>query len=357
MKRYIIAAALAGVALIVLIAKGRATGAAPVAAVEAVPTAVLGPSDVAPVRRTDLVAGVPVSGTLQPAVDIRIASPVPEVVDAVLVKEGQAVRAGQVLARFRTSALAPQALSAEAQRRKAATDYERMQALFREGAVSQSDVENAEVALRAMEANEAQAQKRLDEATVRAPVSGVISERHVESGARVKDGDHLFQLVNTAELEFEATVPSAFAAQVRAGQPVALSVTGFEGAGVSGRVARVNATVDPATRQLKIYVAVPNLDHRLVGGLFASGRVGLRQVRGALAVPQAAVHTDTAGMAYLLVVEQGKIARRDVAVGVADEALDLVEITRGIEGGETVVVGIAAGLAPGQPVTVTVREG
>ncbi len=358
MKRYIIAGALAGVAVIVLIATRRgANGATPVAPVGAAPTAVLGPSDVASARRTDLVAGVPVSGTLQPAVDIRIASPVPEVVDAVLVKEGQAVRAGQVLARFRTSALEPQALSAEAQRRKAATDYERMQALFREGAVSRSDVENAEVALRAMEANAAQAQKRLDEATVRAPVSGVISERHVESGARVKDGDQLFQLVNTAELEFEATVPSAFVAQVRAGQPVALSVTGFEGAGVSGRVARINATVDPATRQLKIYVAVANRDGRLVGGLFASGRVVLRQVHGALAVPQGALHTDTAGVAYVLVVEQGKIVRRDVAVGVADEILNLVEITRGIEVGEPVVVGAAAGLAPGQPVTVTAREG
>jgi RND family efflux transporter MFP subunit len=347
--------------LLVLVAacgtRGRAATPASAAAAETSHAAVLGPNDVAAVRAADLVAGVPVSGTLQPSVDIRIASPIPEVVEAVLVKEGQPVRQGQVLARFRATALEPAALSAEAQRSKAANDYERMQNLLKEGAVSRSDVETAEVALRAAEATEAQARKRLDEATVRAPVSGVISERHVESGDRVKDGDHLFQLVNTADLEFEATVPSEFAPRVRRGAPVTLRVTGAPDAGLGGRIARVNAAVDPATRQLKVYVAVPNRGARLVGGLYASGRVILGQARGALAVPQAGVRTDSAGKSYVLVVEGGRLARRDVTTGLADEQAGLVQITAGLAAGDVVVIGPAEGLQPGQAVRLTAREG
>ncbi len=359
MKRYLIVGALAGVALLALVAvrRGARSEAATRAAADTALVAVLGPNDVAAAARVDLVAGVPVSGTLDPSVDIRIASPIPEVVEAVFVKEGQAVRAGQVLARFRSGALDAAALSAEAQRRKAASDYERMQNLLREGAVAETDLENAEVQLRAAEAAAAQAQKRFDEATVRAPVSGVISERHVEAGDRVKDGDQLFRLVNTAELEFEATVPSEFAAQVRAGQRVALAVTGARDAGLSARVTRLNATVDPATRQLKIYVAVPNRAGRLVGGLFASGRVVLEQVPAALAVPLQAVRADSGGRPYVLIVEQGRLARRDVTTGVADERAGLVEIRSGLSGGETVVVGRAEGLEPGQRVALAGREG
>ena len=357
MKRYMILGALASVLLAgVIIARcGRGAEAADTPA-DSARAAVLGPDDVAPVVRRDLIAGVPVSGTLQPAVEVRIASPIPEVVDEVLVKEGQPVQRGQVLARFRTNVLEPAALSAGAQRRKAQADYERMQNLYKEGAVAEQDVENAEVTLRAAEATEAAAQKRLDESTVRAPIGGVISQRAVDSGDRVKDGDFLFQLVNTSELEFEATVPSEYVGRVRPGAIAMLQVPGVDSA-LSGRVSRVNPTVDEATRQVKVYLTVPNRGGRLVGGLFASGRIVLRAVAGAVAVPSSAVRTGPGGRAYVLIVADGKVARREVTTGAVDELASLVEITAGLQGGETAIIGPASGLEVGEPVTIAGGEG
>jgi RND family efflux transporter MFP subunit len=197
----------------------------------------------------------------------------------------------------------------------------------------------------------------LDDATVRAPVAGVISRREVESGDRVKDGDLLFELVNTTELEFEASVPSEYAGSFGIGAPVALAGQGLPAEGVSGRVARINAAADAATRQVKIYVGVPNRGGRIVAGLFASGRVVQRQVRGALAVPREAIRAEEGGKTYVLIVLDGRIARRDVTVGALDEVAGLAEITAGLAGGETVVVGPAEGLRPEQPVTITGREG
>lgn len=359
MKRYVIVGAVAGVLLVGVLAarRGERAGAATRSSADSSRAAVLGPSDVARVARADLIAGVPVSGALKPSLEVRIASPIPEVVEAVLVKEGQPVREGQVLARFRTSALEPAARSAEAVRRKAAADYDRMQSLFKEGAVSQQDVETAEVTLREAEASEAAAKKRLEETTVRAPINGVISQRAVDSGNRVKDGDLLFQLVNTAELELEATVPSEYIGAVHAGAPVTLVVTGISSGGLGGRVARINATVDEATRQVKVYVTVPNRGGRLVGGLFASGRIVLRQVKDAVAVPQAAVRTDADGKTYVLVVDGGRVARRDVKTGATDEQASLVEIATGLAGSELVIIGPAAGLEPGLVVTIAGGEG
>lgn len=319
------------------------------------PAVVLGPRDVARVTRADLVAGVPVSGTLMPAVDVRITAPISEVLEAVSVKEGQRVARGQVLARFRTDVVRAAALSAEAQREVAAADYARMQNLLTEGAVAERDVEAALVTLRAAEATEALARQRLAEMAVRAPTSGVITERHVQAGDRVQDGDPLFQLANISELEFEATVPSEHVEHVRPGASVALALSGFPA--VSGRVARVNATVDPATRQLRAYVTVPNRDRRLVGGLYASGRVVIAQGRGVLAMPRAALRTDGDGATYALVVEGDTLARRTVTPGLADEVADLIEIRAGLAEGAMVVVGPAEGLGPGQRIELAGREG
>jgi RND family efflux transporter MFP subunit len=359
MKRYLIVGTVVCAILIALVVvrRGERAGAATRANADSGHVVELGVSDVARAARVDLIAGVPVSGTLDPSVVIRIASPIPEIVEAVYVKEGEAVHAGQALARFKTSAVEPAALSAEAQRRLAASDYERMQHLFKEGAVSQRDVENAEVSLRAAESSEALAKKKLTESTVRAPSSGVISQRAVDSGDRVKDGDLLFQLVNTSELEFAATVPSEYVADVHVGAQVVLAVSGATDAGLSGRVSRVNATVDAATRQVKVYVTVSNSNGHLVGGLYASGRIVLREVKGAVAVPQTAIRGDAGGKPYVLVVDGGRIGRRDVATGATDEQASLVEVTSGLEGGEMVILGPASGLEPGQRVAVTGGEG
>jgi RND family efflux transporter MFP subunit len=266
----------------------------------------------------------------------------------VLVREGAAVSKGQVLARFRTVSLEPEAASAEAELVMRAADRERMRNLLAEGAVAERDVESAEAAWRAAQAGRAQAQRRLADATVRAPVAGVIAERSVHSGDRVGDGDPMFRLVNTRELEFEATVPAEHAGAIARGAPVSLLVSGRPVV-IEGRVARVNAAADPATRQIQVYVVVANPTGALVGGVFASGSIVTREAKAALAAPIAAVRT-AGDTTYVLLVENGALARRPVVVGLRDEARDRIEIASGVQEGDQVIVGPIEGLEVGRPV-------
>ncbi len=315
----------------------------------------LAATDIAIATRLDLAAGIPVSGSLEPAIDVRITAPVTEMIDRVLVKEGDAVTRGQVLARFRTASLEPSASSADAELKMRAADRERMQNLLKEGAVSERDVESAEAAWRAAAAQRAQAHNRLADATVRATVAGVIATRYVQGGDRVADGDPLFRLVNTRELEFEATVPSEYVQQIERGAAVELTITGYSAGTVTGRVARINAAADPATRQVKVYVNVGNPGGALVGGLFASGSLVTRQLKDVLGVPTSAIHVDGAKN-WVMHVENGRLARRDVTPGIADESKDRVEITAGLAAGDTVVTGALEGLIPGQPAIVAGQE-
>jgi membrane fusion protein, multidrug efflux system len=309
--------------------------------------------DLATVGRADVETGVPVQGTLKPLADVNIIVPVADVVEQMLVKEGQAVRRGQVLARMRTTSIAPAAAGAEAQRRVAAADLQRMQNLLQVGAVAERDVESAGAQLKAAEAVAAAANKRLEESTVRAPFSGVIAERLLQAGDRAGEGDRLFRIVNTDELEFTASVTTDVLDRLKPGAPVALTVSGTDGRQVAGRISRVNATVDEATRQVKVYVLVPNRDHRLAGDMFASGRIVLQQASAVLAVPASSVKAGPGGAAIAWVVADGKLSQRTLTVGLRDELQDMVEVKSGLSEGDKVVISPVEGMVDGQPVQLS----
>jgi RND family efflux transporter MFP subunit len=319
-------------------------------------TALLAAADIAVAAREDLSAGVPVSGPLAPGWRAHVTAALDDVVLEVLVREGQRVRKGQALARFRMGAVEADAASARAALKSASSDWERQKNLLREGAVSERDVESAEAAYRAAAAQAEQAGRQLQDATVRAPGDGTVTTRSVQSGDRVGTGDPLFVVADTRELEFEATVPSEFVPLVKVGAPVQLSLAGYGEGTISGHVARINSTADPATRQVKVYATVPNPGQRLVGDLYATGSILIERAGNVLAVPSAALHRDDAGTVAWVVGADQRAAKRVVKPGLRDERRDRVQVLSGIAEGERVVIGPVEGLTTGQPVHVAGKE-
>ena len=319
-------------------------------------TALLAAADIALVERMDLSAGVPVSGPLAPGWRARVTSPVADVVQDVLVREGQRVTTGQALARFRMGSVEADAASARAALKSASADWERQKNLLAEGAVSERDVESAEAAYRAAAAQDEVASRRRLDATVRAPGNGTVTTRSVQSGDRVGKGDPLFVVADTHELEFQATIPSEFVPLVKIGAPVQLHLSGYAEGSIAGHVARINATADPATRQVQVYATVPNPGSRVVGDVYASGSILVERATNVLAVPSAAIHKDDAGSFAWIVDKDGRAARRVVKPGLSDEQRDRVQVTSGLAEGEHVIVGPIEGLSSGQPVHVTGKE-
>jgi membrane fusion protein (multidrug efflux system) len=318
--------------------------------------AILSSADLTVASRANLATGVPITGTLLPGIDVNIVAPYAEVLEHVLVREGEAVRAGQVLARYRVSSLEPAAAGARTHRDVAGADYGRMKTLFEKGAVSRRELDQAEAGFKEAEAQAALAAKLLDEATVKSPVDGVIARRFVQAGDRAGDGDPLFRLVNTRELEFEAVVPSDALPQVRLGAPVDLSVSGVAGHSFRGQVLRINPTLDSATRQGKVYVSVVNDEGRLAGEMFATGRVVLEEATGVVAVPAAALGSDTDRSPFVWRLRQGRLEKCALETGLRDELRELVEIRSGLAEGDTLLSHPIQGLLPGQPVQISPSE-
>jgi membrane fusion protein (multidrug efflux system) len=364
MKRFGLTMAAALAAAVSTACGGKTDGAL----AENTPTKItIGASDVGTAMRTTVQSGVPVSGALEPKVDITVGAPLAEQVVEMFVDEGQAVRKGQPLLRFKDEVVRAAANSARAdvatqqmQVRIAVAESTRAEELLREGAVAPRDRDNVVLALNVArgrlalaEAQAASAEDRLAASTLRAPAAGVISRRFLQAGDRVDMGKPVMAIVDTRVLQLTASVPIENVGRLRLGLPVSLRVAQLDSTRVTGRISRINPTADPATRQVRIYVDIPNGSGRLMGGLFASGRILVQEVADAVAVPRTAIRYEgDARTPVVYLIASGKVVRRVVTLGIVDEDAGLVQIASGVQEGDVVVVGPVEGLTDGAAVEI-----
>jgi RND family efflux transporter MFP subunit len=324
----------------------------------------IGPENVYVVGAEEISSGPALSGSLAAEREARVNAEAGGVVTAVMAEKGQAVRAGQVLARIDDAALQSQVISTQSAVRSAeqavqlaARNVERNQTLEAAGAVATRDLETARNQLAAAQAQLAGARAQLANArqqqgktTVNAPISGIVSERPVSAGSVVGMGAPMFVIVDPGSMQLEGSVPASDLSAVRVGAPVRFTVTGYPGQTFTGTVARINPAADPVTRQVPVIVSIPNAQGALVSGLFAEGRVQAESRQG-ITVPATAV--DERGVQPAVVrVTGGKAERVPVTLGVRDPETDRVEITSGVSAGDTLLIGAAIGTTPGTPVTL-----
>jgi RND family efflux transporter MFP subunit len=186
---------------------------------------------------------------------------------------------------------------------------------------------------------------------VTSPINGIVSERAVTAGDVVQPGAALFTVVDPRSMRLEGSVPAEELNQVRVGAPVTFTVNGYPGRTFTGRVTRVNPTADPATRQVRIMISIPNAEGRLVGGLFATGRLASESTTG-MVVPVSAVDSRSSTAAVFR-VKGGRVERVPVQLGIRDESAERIEIRSGVQPGDTLLLGAAQGITPGTIVRVS----
>ncbi|MGH7638130.1 MAG: efflux RND transporter periplasmic adaptor subunit [Gemmatimonadaceae bacterium] len=328
----------------------------------------LGANDVARVRRETVEEGVAITGDLNPIATVDVRARIEGDLVSVLVREGQRVREGQLLARLESSEQESAHASAEADQVAAQSELSTAQwnldqtaELYRAGAVSELDYKTAQQGVTTARARLAAAQSRVRAASsllrdtrVLAATSGVIAQRHVDNGEHVSRGQELFTLVRSDVLELVAAVPARQANAVRVGQTVHFAAAGRD---FDGKVARVSPTVDPTTRSVAVYVQVPNANSSLRGGTFATGRVVSRVVPRALVVSTNAVRQSAGdGRPFVYRIAGSVLDVASVQLGVVDERAGLAEVLSGLSEGDRVVVGNVGTLGRGMQVIIAGEE-
>jgi len=314
----------------------------------------LAASDVLTARTQTLPLGLPVSGTLKATeialVKARVAG---ELMD-LAVREGDAVRAGQVLARIdpteyqaRWRQAQQQADAARAQLEIAQKQFDNNEALVQQGFISQTALQTSLMGLNGARATHQAAlaaadvaRKALDDAALKAPITGQVSQRLAQPGERLAIDARVLEIVNLGAFELEAALPAQDAAGIVPGMPARLQVEGLD-APVSARVLRINPSTQAGSRSVLAYLGVSGREG-LRHGAFAQGTLG-RGTVDAVALPLGAVRTDKP-QPYVQVVEQGAVRHVAVTLGerVQVDGQTLVVVSGLAEGTQVLAASVGA---------------
>lgn len=321
-----------------------------------------------PVGTGTVVEEVELVGELEGIEEVRVFSQVAERIRSLTVKEGDAVKKGEVLAvinaDLQTEGVnqAQAALEAAIANRDAVTDQlNRTRELSRAGSATASQLQAVEAQARAAEAQVRQATAGLGSASkqknlsvVRAPIDGVVANLTVRPGDMASPAQPLLTLVRDQRLKAVFRVPEREFFSIQEGQRVVLSPLGDASRQGEGRVTVKGKVVDRMTRTGLVEVHVDNDKGALVAGASVRGRVELSRRDNLVLVLAEAVmlttETERTGKALAFVTD-GKVAeQREVKVGARQGGQ--LEIVEGLKPGEALIVQGAHFVRSGSPVTV-----
>lgn len=324
------------------------------------------PVEIAAAELGTAARSVTATGTVEPIRRVAISSQHAGRLLQVAVEEGDAVRAGAVLARLDSRELAAQFRSAEASLQVAQRAAERAEQLREQEIITVAEYERDQAAFAAARATRDQLSTRLGYATVEAPIAGVVLRKNVEMGDVVAPQTELFVIGDVSTLVVPVPVSELDVMALDEGDTVTVELDALPGRMLQGRIRRVFPSGDPVTRLVPVEVALTGAsasDAR--PGFLARVTFQLDPRSGVLMVPAGALVENQSGTAVFL-VEGGQARRRPVQRGSTFQGR--VEITEGIAAGDTVVVAGNTTLSDGaavrivqaptiEPPSNTVRQG
>ena len=245
--------------------------------------------DLVLLQEQTLTEGVSVSGSLRAVQSAWVKARVAGELQDFQLREGDAVKAGQVMGRIdpteferRLRQAQEQAEAAKGQVEIAKKQYDNNAALVDQGFISKTaldtslfSLQSAQANLRAAQAGADVARKSLEDSVLRSPITGWIAARGAQNGERLGIDAKVAEVVDLSQLELEANLSPADAAKVRVGQSARLQVEGM-GSPVTAKVTRINPSVQAGSRNVLAYLQVPS-QAGMRQGLFAQGQIGATQ--------------------------------------------------------------------------------
>ncbi len=321
-------------------------------------------SDVVDAVSTALDQGVVLTGSLRAVHSVVVKARVAGELQGLAVREGDDVRAGQVIATIdpdeyqaRLRQAQQQADAARSQVEIAKRNFDNNQALVDKGFISRTALESSQSSLTGAQATYQAAvaavdvaRKTLAETALRAPIAGVVSQRLAQPGEQLAVDTRVIEIIDPTRLELEATLAPADSVRVRTGQTARLTVEGAAQP-VTATVARINPSAQAGSRGVLVYLSIPATPG-LRQGLFAQGVLVTERVQ-ALAGPLVAVRTDRP-TPNVQVIEGHRVRHKAVQPGARGEAGDqtVVAVT-GLQAGARVILGHVGALREGTAVRFT----
>lgn len=307
------------------------------------------PVKAAVVGRGSVTDGVSAVGTLLANESVMIRPEIDGRIEAFHFQEGQLVRKGDKLVSLDASEVEAQLKSAVAAANLNRSRLKRSEELLAKNFISAQAMDEARENLNQSAAREAEIKAKLAKSTIRAPFEGVTGLRQVSPGAYAKAGQDIARLEGIGVLKLDFRVPEGYLRRIKVGQPLVINVDAYPGESFNGSIYAIEPAVDESTRTVLLRARLPNPGVRLKPGMFARVNLDLERRENALLVPEQAIVPRGDGR-FVFRIADGKAQMVKVEMGVRRPGE--VEILKGLEAGDTIVVDGQLKLQDGAPVSV-----
>lgn len=303
-----------------------------------------------PVKIQKIEEKISLVGNLQADESIEIKNQIAGVIEEIGFAEGQAVEQGQMLFVIDAGKLKASLAQAQANLSLAQTTFERLSTLIKANAISQQEFDQATADLEARKAQIDLINAQLKETQITASFAGITGDRKVSIGQFVNQGTLLTTLIKQDPMKAELHIPERFLGQLKEGQNIEVTVAAYPNETFKGQVYFIDPQVNELTRTALIKAKLPNLDGRLLRGMFANLNLIVSIRQQALVVPETALIMKSEDVFVFVVDAENKAQMREVKVGV--RLVGQVEIVEGLIAGENVIVEGHQKIGPGSLVKI-----
>jgi membrane fusion protein (multidrug efflux system) len=284
-------------------------------------------------------------GTVAAVQGVTVSADLPGLVGRIAFESGQWVREGDVLVQLDTRQEQAQLTAAEAERDLARLNFDRMESLVNEGAISRAEYDQAAAEQKRTEAMAGEIRATIARKTIRAPFAGLLGIRQVNLGQYLSAGDAIVPLQALNPIYVNFGVPQQDARRASVGRKIRITSTDLGGAEFKGVVTAVNSVVDEATRNVQIQATLSNPQSKLRPGMFVQLEVTMGTNRRVVALPASAVSYAPYGDS-VFVVSDLKKPDGGTYRGVRQQFVKL-------EGARGDQVAVISGLQPGEEVVTS----
>jgi RND family efflux transporter MFP subunit len=312
------------------------------------------PVEAAEVSGSDMAAFYTGTATLEADKQALVVSQITGVVLKINAEEADFVEAGQVLAVVEPDRYALEVERANATLKRLQTDYQRKQELFAKKLVSTEDFERVSAEYEAQKAAYELAKLELAYTSIKAPISGYISQRMVRVGNLVKLNEPVYNITSYIPLLAVLHVPERELRVLSKGLQVSMAVDAWPGESFAGEVIRISPVIDTNTGTFRVTAQIFDHGQMLKPGLFGRVEILYDLHKDVPVIPRSAVITEDE-MSHVFVIDaEGTAKRRSIQLGFENSGL--VEVIEGLEKGETVVTAGKGSLSDGARVEVVGKE-
>lgn len=301
------------------------------------------PVEVAALGHGEIEAVLRLSSNLEAEGEVQVFAEAPRRVTELLVEEGTPVRKGRVLIQLQDDEQKSAVAKAEIELQESERDYDRAKELYKQKLVTEEMFTEAGYKVERNRLALADARRELGYTQVRAPISGIVTERLVNLGDQVTVNQALFRIVDFDSIVARIYVPEKDMVRLAVGQPARLRADALGGRTFAGSIDRISPVVDPATGTIKVTVATPRQEG-LRPGMYVEVEL-ITAVHGeALLVPKRAlVYDNDQVFVFRLKKEEDRRVER-LRVTPLLENTDFIEPADGLAAGDQLVVAGQSGL-------------